>query len=284
MSLIPEPRNVDFDDLEKGFLKAYPRDVFTPHKDSELRRTVLEVNKQKTSCRLKADPSMEFLLEADYNSKTQTWEIYSYNACKARRPKEACPIAYMKPHMKDQWALWSATCQHCDSNYHFDCINSSSSKSELREQLMLIENGVENLQDSIMYTMNVIMPPVDENNNRKVVWCPRQYPRVKSSNRDSYIIKDFNKRRTNGAEDDCLNLSTVKPRWNEIQQAYCIDFGGRITKNSKRNLQIQETDGDRTNVLCQFGKRDHNVYVLDYKSPLSLIHALGIAIAALHWE
>ena len=29
MSLVPEARIVDFDDLEKGYLKAYPQDYFS---------------------------------------------------------------------------------------------------------------------------------------------------------------------------------------------------------------------------------------------------------------
>ena len=103
-----------------------------------MRTTLLEVNKQKTSIKLKEDPSLESLLEAHYNHKTEVWEIFQYNV-RSRRQKTSHPIAYLKAHCKGKWALWSASCEYCDNNYHLNCVDSATPK-EYREQLMLIES------------------------------------------------------------------------------------------------------------------------------------------------
>jgi len=284
MSLIPEVQSIDFDDLEKGYLRAYPQNYFSPYGSTEeMRTTLLEVNKQKTSCKLKEDPSLEFLLEAHLNQKTQVWEIFQYNL-RTRRQKDLHPIAYLKSQSKGKWALWSSSCEHCDNNYHFNCTDSAT-QQEMREQLMLIESNVQDLSDSIMYTLNIIMPTVDEA-NRKKTWCPRKYPHANDYNSDNFLIKDFEKRKSPRAavEEDSLSLTTVSPQWDEGLQSFCIDFGGRIQRNSKRNFQIQKSDDPQSNVLCQFGKKDQGLYILDYKSPLSLIQALGVALVSLQWE
>ncbi len=158
-----------------------------------MKTNLLEVNKQKTSIKLKEDPSMESLLEAHYNHKTEVWEIFQYNV-RSRRQKTCHPIAYLKSHCKGKWALWSASCEHCDNNYHSNCVDSATPR-EFREQLMLIESNVEDLSDSIMYTMNIIMPSVDHENKRRT-WCARKYPHANDYNNESFLIKDFDKKST----------------------------------------------------------------------------------------
>jgi hypothetical protein len=41
---------------------------------------------------------------------------------------------------------------------------------------------------------------------------------------------------------DCVVLRNKEPRWNEALQAYCLNFGGRVTHPSVKNFQLASVD------------------------------------------
>ncbi|XP_013385175.1 tubby-related protein 4 isoform X2 [Lingula anatina] len=65
------------------------------------------------------------------------------------------------------------------------------------------------------------------------------------------------------------------PIWNEANQVYQLDFGGRVTQESAKNFQIEW----RGKQVMQFGRIDVHAYTLDFQHPFSAIQAFAVALA-----
>lgn len=70
-------------------------------------------------------------------------------------------------------------------------------------------------------------------------------------------------------------LYNKPPIWNETNQVYQLDFGGRVTQESAKNFQI-EYGGKQ---VMQFGRIDSNAYTLDFEWPFTAVQAFSIALA-----
>ncbi len=70
-------------------------------------------------------------------------------------------------------------------------------------------------------------------------------------------------------------LHNKPPIWNETNQVYQLDFGGRVTQESAKNFQI-ELSGKQ---VMQFGRIDSNAYTLDFEWPFTAVQAFSIALA-----
>lgn len=86
------------------------------------------------------------------------------------------------------------------------------------------------------------------------------------------------------------------PMWNETNQVYQLDFGGRVTQESAKNFQIEfrgnQVDSFIRNsrmkiINCcydfqvmQFGRIQGNAYTLDFQYPFSAIQAFAVALAS----
>ena len=93
-------------------------------------------------------------------------------------------------------------------------------------------------------------------------------------------------------------LYNKPPIWNETNQVYQLDFGGRVTQESAKNFQI-EYGGKQvilflfillilfylyfysviSNKVMQFGRIDSNAYTLDFEWPFTAVQAFSIALA-----
>jgi tubby-related protein 1 len=75
-------------------------------------------------------------------------------------------------------------------------------------------------------------------------------------------------------------LQNISPKWNKKQKGYVLPFFGRVKLASAKNFQLMEGDDD-TNILFMFGKVKKDHYSLDFRHPLSLMDAFGVAISSL---
>lgn len=78
----------------------------------------------------------------------------------------------------------------------------------------------------------------------------------------------------------CIVLRNRPPRWNESLGAYCLNFGGRVTQASVKNLQLVSPD-DLDRVIVQFGRVDSDEFTLDYAFPATPLQAFAAALASL---
>ncbi|KAF1769324.1 hypothetical protein GCK72_001141 [Caenorhabditis remanei] len=72
-------------------------------------------------------------------------------------------------------------------------------------------------------------------------------------------------------------MSNKTPFWNEQNQVYQLDFGGRVTQESAKNFQI-ELD---TKQVLQFGRIEGGSYTLDFRYPFSASQAFAVALASI---
>jgi len=86
--------------------------------------------------------------------------------------------------------------------------------------------------------------------------------------------KTFNSKKKNSLKNQFI-LHNKPPIWNETNQVYQLDFGGRVTQESAKNFQI-EFEGKQ---VMQFGRIDANAYTLDFEWPFTAIQAFSIALA-----
>ncbi|XP_014675451.1 PREDICTED: tubby-related protein 4-like [Priapulus caudatus] len=65
------------------------------------------------------------------------------------------------------------------------------------------------------------------------------------------------------------------PLWNEANQVYQLDFGGRVTQESAKNFQVES----KAKQVMQFGRIDGNAYTLDFQHPFTAAQAFAVALA-----
>ena len=97
-------------------------------------------------------------------------------------------------------------------------------------------------------------------------------------------------------EKSCLLLMrTRRPVYQQFTKSYFLNFDGRVTKSSKKNVQIEYRSrvDDKVRVVLQHGaqegttsKQDQQLYALDFTYPFSPLQAFAFALG-LHyyrWE
>ncbi|CAI5438687.1 unnamed protein product [Caenorhabditis angaria] len=91
-----------------------------------------------------------------------------------------------------------------------------------------------------------------------------------SSNKTNNSATNSNNKRT-------VTMHNKTPFWNEHNQVYQLDFGGRVTQESAKNFQI-EMDGKQ---VLQFGRIEGGAYTLDFRHPFSASQAFAVALASI---
>jgi tubby-related protein 1 len=81
-----------------------------------------------------------------------------------------------------------------------------------------------------------------------------------------------------------INLRNKQPRWNERLKSYALNFGGRVKQASIKNFILMDDsyeakDEDKAPNLIIFGKIDENTFALEFRHPLNLFQAFGIAMS-----
>ena len=59
-------------------------------------------------------------------------------------------------------------------------------------------------------------------------------------------------------------LENKLPRWHELLQCWCLDFGGRVKCASVKNFQLVSRD-DQEEIILQFGKVEPDVFTMDFR-------------------
>ena len=90
---------------------------------------------------------------------------------------------------------------------------------------------------------------------------------------DSVLVHMLKSKET----DDLTVLETKKPIWDDVHHQRILNFHGRVKSSSIKNIQLVDPKETRK-VLLQFGRVDHNTFILDYKHPFSAVQAFAVAI------
>ncbi|TPX72693.1 hypothetical protein SpCBS45565_g00260 [Spizellomyces sp. 'palustris'] len=87
------------------------------------------------------------------------------------------------------------------------------------------------------------------------------------------IMADVKTQNTN----KLLFLRNKPPRWNEVTQSHCLNFGGRVTQPSIKNFQLVGTENENF-VIMQFGRCGPDYFTLDVRYPMTPLDAFAVAL------
>ena len=78
---------------------------------------------------------------------------------------------------------------------------------------------------------------------------------------------------------DLISLTGREPIWNDVINAWVLNFHGLVKEASVKNSISVDKDG---NELFIFGKVSKNLYSLNIKTPISLIQGMCMAITCIY--
>jgi len=142
----------------------------------------------------------------------------------------------------------------------------TSNSSEYRENLGAILYESSSVGVKGPRKMRVMVPEVMQNGD---------IVKFKPSSKNDGIVGNVKNNRMDGIR----VLENKKPKWNERNQAYVLDFNGRVEKPSVKNFQLVDPR-DEDDVIMQFGKVTDDTFNLDLEWPLSPYQAFCIALTS----
>ena len=74
-------------------------------------------------------------------------------------------------------------------------------------------------------------------------------------------------------------LKNKSPQWREATKTTVLNVHGRVQLPSMKNLQVVHPLAV-DDVLMQFGRCGEDTFILDFKYPLTLLQAFGIALTS----
>lgn len=122
--------------------------------------------------------------------------------------------------------------------------------------------------------------------------CQMLFPTLNADNIPTAVVSARNRGRglldqlrrhilegTNNISPNLFLVKTKEPHYDPVSNSYRLNFHGRVTVPSIKNLQVIHAE-DPSKVLCQFGKTDTSRFHLDFKRPFNAFQAFCIALAS----
>jgi len=176
-------------------------------------------------------------------------------------PRALGPAFSLKSNKaKDKWTLSCNMCDQCEARGRRLC-----GSRELAYYSHHIETVEQDSEAKIM-CMDMEIPAVSQDGVTDV-WCP--------------ICKGQD------GEQEFVELTTRRPKWNNRHKTLTMDFFGRCKLASAKNFQLEEVGktGDKADtVKLLFGKASDSQFILDFHQPLSPIQAFAAAISTMVWK
>uniref|UniRef100_A0A7S2DIW8 Myosin motor domain-containing protein n=1 Tax=Haptolina brevifila TaxID=156173 RepID=A0A7S2DIW8_9EUKA len=142
-------------------------------------------------------------------------------------------------------------------------------KSSLRRELMHV-HFVNSLRNRNPGAMDVALPDVDREGN-----AVRVTPEV-DGGKDG--LEEKLKAAATGRGVGISVFKNREPKWNAESQMYQLDFRGRATHASCKNIQLTRKDGDQSDAQMLMGKVDDNKFNVDFQYPFSALQAFAFAL------
>lgn len=214
----------------------------------------------------------------EYRLISSTLEIMAYARVSADRQKidifgfdpteeQQADVSFRSPFSlissgRTSWQLVRENCEHCQySPKHAFCACSGKQQvANVRHSTKQLGNGVGNCLD--------VSIPALASDGVPMVWCPLMGKH------------DLGSPKSKEQRGEALSLITKSPSWNTEFQCLVLEFIGRTVIASPDNFQLTFPD-DPDDVVCQYGKLGETTYALDFKQPLSIVQAFGIALSTI---
>lgn len=213
----------------------------------------------------------------DIEDQGEDWELLKSWAGKYCEMKEVVAAVERKGISKKRWHDELETMDYIDEGEgrgeEEELLRGSEEETGETSEMSRDEDGRTKL-DGIKEELNELQRRVDLIEKKAIT-----RPDVKKELRQvSKSLKKIKAAVSDGRSNRRVyTLHNKTPFWNEHNQVYQLDFGGRVTQESAKNFQI-EFDGTQS---LQFGRIEGGAYTLDFRRPFSPIQAFSIALASI---
>jgi len=246
------------DAMEQGLAMELTTGFVTPPKREEpTQRLKITRSKNKEEHVLRSEKG-EPLLVARSSGK----DVNIYVPTGGDSPMAVGPA--FKISAEGDGSRFTLTCERCECCEYLPQASSCCSSAG-RRVLAHICHGRQEIGGGSARCMDVKIPALKLDGN-PAVWCTR-----------SGGVDQRSK----------LSLESRLPKWSKKLQSLALDFGSRVNCTSAKNFQLQlprENSCNAGDVELLFGKTAANTYVLDYKHPLGMAQAFGIALTTRDWK
>jgi hypothetical protein len=235
------------DAMERGVVGSLALDRVKPAVEGKTRKMTVERSEDRLSYVLYED--LERVLEARV---TEGEGVHVYAAGSGSKTSAGVP-AFTLTHdtEKKNWTVASRYCEKCAYRNPF-----ISCQTKGGQKIGLIRHGMEEIGEGKAMCMDVDIPQIGANGHSDV-WCAL----------------------CDGSDNSRIELSSLRPKWNEKLNSLCMDFKGRVEAASAKNFQLCL---DEKPVLM-YGKKSNGTFALEFEYPLSTAQAFTIALSTMYW-
>jgi len=154
-----------------------------------------------------------------------------------------------------------------DEGGHNDEEDEDAGEAGVRQELLAIRFDKSILGSGGPTQLHAVLPTESEEGGRAVF-----RPRAK----EETIVE----RHKGGRKTGLVDMSNKLPTWNERLQSYTLEYNGRATEPSVKNIQLVEAQ-ESHDIKFQLGKVGSDRFNVDYKRPYSALQAFAIAVAVM---
>mmetsp|Transcript_55884 Transcript_55884/g.149614 ORF Transcript_55884/g.149614 Transcript_55884/m.149614 type:complete len:292 (-) Transcript_55884:102-977(-) len=251
-----EPRQrccFDFADLLEEGLGPGPTSSYTEvPRPGQLMSLFVQRVTQRNEYQL-TDEDGRPLLVACSNPDGTEYEMFA-TSDNSPRSRSLGPSFILKSDpSREQWSLHSVRCEQCESRGKRQCGS---------RVLARLNHYCENVGEGQAFCMDLEVPKLGEDGT-SAIFCP--------------LCGD-------ASEEDVVELTTRRPKWNLKHRSLTLDFNGRCSMASAKNFMLEDAGKPGGKYSFLFGKVKENQFVLDYRYPLGPVQAFAAALSASHWN
>jgi len=251
------------DAMEQGLSRELTTHFVEPIKGSEQVRYLVQRSEDQREFLLKTEKDDPLLL-AKLNLESRSGARFDIYVAGGGDPPVALGPAFdvQANPRGDQWTLRSLRCEHCE----FRGTRASGPRS-----LANVSHYREEVGAGTAWCMDVLLPKINDDGS-SAVWCQ--------------VCGCAGQQ-----EEERTELTMRRPKWNSTVKALMLDFYGRCSLASAKNIQLKVAGdsvgiegGTSDKVKLLFGKTKSNSFVLDFRRPLGTVQAFAIALTTYDWH
>lgn len=212
-----------FDAMEQGFVSSLALDQVKPEAKGTTRKMIVERSDDRV-CHVLYNENREKVLEARLTD--QGIHVFAASIdSKVPIGTPAFTLTYDKD--KTNWTIGSRYCETCAYRNPFNSCQNKGGRT-----FGFIRHGKEEIGGGVAMCMDIDVPQIGADGQSET-WCA--------------LCK--------GSDNDRIELSSLRPKWNQKLQSLCMDFKGRVEAASAKNFQLCLDDKNSVS-LRQESQRD----------------------------
>lgn len=234
------------DAMERGFVGSLALDKVKPEAEGKKRKMTVDRSEDRLHYVLYED--LERVLEARVTEEG----VHVYAGGSGSKTSADVP-AFTLTHDTDK-TNWTIASRHCIRCAYRNTFNSCQTKGGQR--IGFVRHGIEEIGEGRAMCMDVDIPQIGTDGQSEI-WCGACH----------------------GSDEARIELTSLRPKWNEKLGSLCMDFKGRVEAASAKNFQLCL---DEKPVLV-YGKKKNGTFALEFQHPLSTAQAFTIALSTMYW-